>query len=490
MTGSRAVATTAATMVRALVLAALLMAACTPSGPERPSYALIVVDTLRADAVSAYGAVSGTTPYVDGLARSGQLYLRAYADAPWTIPSHASLLSGQAVWRHGTGVAGRVVVSQGWASVATRLKEAGYETAGFSENPLVSSEFGLDRGFDRFEAPTVAELVSGRAQTFDAAARAIGWLDARESDGPFFLFVNLMHPHEPFELRDDNPFLPAGVTDDDARRSLAEHARAICRDLPDRAHLDILRGLYLGDVAAADDAIARLHGRLTRDDKARPLVTIVTSDHGEHLGEHRLLDHQFSVADVLLHVPLVVHGMPHRAPAIVDDPVALVDVAPSLLAWTGLPLPTDLDGRPLPATAAYGDGGEARVLGAVYSEWRGLQPDDWPAGVPPLWSPTAFGGTPPRSACGDDARVFGEMVAVRRHPHKLVWFERYPPMLYDLNTDPSEIEDRAREDASTTARLRADVDPIVEQLEAHRDDAHRRTSDDALTALRALGYID
>ena len=142
----------------------LLTACCSRSGPERPSFALIVVDTLRADAVSAYGDVAGTTPFIDELARSGQLYRHAYADAPWTIPSHASLLSGQAVWRHGTGVGGRVVVSEGWISVAARLRDAGYETAGFSENPLVSREFGLAEG--DFAVAAAGQLIPRKGHQF------------------------------------------------------------------------------------------------------------------------------------------------------------------------------------------------------------------------------------------------------------------------------------------------------------------------------------
>ena len=113
-----------------------------------------MIDTLRADAVSAYGAVEGTTPSFDALASRGLLYERAYAPSPWTLPSHASLLTGFEVDRHGVGVAGRMGLRAEFTTLAERLSEAGYQTVGFSENPLVSDLFGFDQGFERFSALT------------------------------------------------------------------------------------------------------------------------------------------------------------------------------------------------------------------------------------------------------------------------------------------------------------------------------------------------
>jgi len=84
----------------------------------------------------------------------------------------------------------------------------------------------------------------------------------------------------------------------------------------------------------------------------RPLVTSVTSDHGEHFGEHRLFQHHFSVREPLLHVPLVIHGLPDVAPAVIDAPVELVDLMPTMLEWAVVPMPQNLAGRPLPRTAA------------------------------------------------------------------------------------------------------------------------------------------
>jgi hypothetical protein len=110
---------------------------------------LVVIDTLRADAVSAYGAVEGTTPEFDALAAEGLLYRHAFAPSPWTLPSHASLFSGLGVDRHGVGFGGQMGLSSELTTIAERLRDAGYATAGFSENPLVSVPFGMDRSAKR-----------------------------------------------------------------------------------------------------------------------------------------------------------------------------------------------------------------------------------------------------------------------------------------------------------------------------------------------------
>jgi len=136
----------------ALVLALVGLApACgAPEPTAPPSLALIVIDTLRADAVSSYGGPRRSTPNLDRLAAKGLVYRQAYAPAPWTLPSHATLLTGVGPAEHGVGLHGRMALPDTLTTLAERLSEAGYATAGFSENPVVSHDFGFARGFDHF----------------------------------------------------------------------------------------------------------------------------------------------------------------------------------------------------------------------------------------------------------------------------------------------------------------------------------------------------
>ena len=116
----------------------------------RPSIVVLLIDTLRADAVSAYGHVAGTTPTLDALAAGGVRYVNAFAPSPWTLPSHATLFTGLGPGEHGVGLQGRIDLAEHLPTLAERLAAAGYETVGFSENPLIVEQLGFTRGFENF----------------------------------------------------------------------------------------------------------------------------------------------------------------------------------------------------------------------------------------------------------------------------------------------------------------------------------------------------
>lgn len=458
--------------------------ACTPPPVDpRPSFLLVVVDTLRADAVSAYGAVESTTPHLDALAREGLRYTRAFAPAPWTLPSHATILTGADPVRHGVGIGGRIALPEDIETLAERLTDAGYEAVGFSENPLVSAPFGMARGFAHF----ASELVAQQAQAAgDAGARldvvrgVRDWAGRRDAARPFFVFVNLFDVHDPYVLHPDHLFLPPGV--DVARaevertgaplRGIAEVA-GICDRLPGREDLAIVRGLYLGEVAAADAKLGAIQRALAEAAGARILVTVATADHGEHLGEARLLGHEFSLRNEVLHVPLVVHGLPGVAPAVIDTPVGLADIAPSLLGWAGLDVPVRL-----PREAGGGTTPDHPLL-ASFSDHA------WQA-TPNLDPQDPEGMDRRRRGCGPGDRVFGDMVAVLDFPWKLVWYRRYAPQLFDLSWDPHERSDLAGHEPAVVTRLERALDPLRRRLDAATE--VESADPTAVEALRALGY--
>jgi arylsulfatase A-like enzyme len=445
------------------------------SGDGRPSILLVVIDTVRADAVSAYGAVEGTTPVFDSLAAEGTLYGRAFAPSSWTLPSHATLFTGLGVGRHGVGVHGREALDESLVTLAERLAEAGYHTSAISENSVVSEPFGLARGFEHFSALPIDPAAGSR---YDALAELESWARVGPPS-PFFLFVNLYDAHFPYTVRDENLFVPEGVTSGTARsvqnpRAVGiTEAVGICDRLPPRDEQAILRGLYLGDVQQADRKLGRVLE--VAEGLANELVTVVVSDHGEHLGEHALMGHEFSVRNVALHVPLVVRGAADLSPGRSDVPVTLSDVAASILTWGGITVPGDFDGRPLPPPGAAAP---ERSIVAVYGDG----PWELPEGIY-----FAKRDRRRRADCRPEHRVFGDLHAVTRFPFKLILTPGQPAELFDLSWDPEERSNIAAHRPELVADLQREMEEFRE-LTTRQDPV---TPDPkALEALRALGYLD
>jgi len=453
----------------------------------RPSVLLIVVDTLRADAVSAYGTVERTTPHIDVLAHDGLLYTNAFAPSPWTLPSHASLFTGVAVESHGVGLHGRMGLPDELRTLAETLTEAGYATAGFAEKPPVSEAFGLTRGFEQFCALGVSEVLNELVYQTGASCDVVDEFErfaSRETERPFFAFVNLYDPHAPYVNRDVNRFLPPGVPFLWTDRELQTTSYRLCDALPSTEDLATLRGLYYGDVAVADAKVGRLAAQARAASGRRPLIVIVTSDHGELFGERRLLGHEFTVSDAALRIPLVVSGIDATAGTRIAAPVTLVDLPASILRWTkvdgqvggGTELPTRAD-EPSPT----------RDLVAWYSDELLRTPEVLGKGV----AGNSEANDYKRKACGDGDRVFGDMLAITRWPYRLVWFDRYsPPELYDLSWDPHERSDQRVYQPELLEVLAQTARRWVETYARATNAPAITPSDAELDALHGLGYLE
>jgi arylsulfatase A-like enzyme len=278
---------------------------------------LIVMDTVRADRLSCYGYQKDTTPNLDRLATQGVLFEKAISAGSWTVPSHATLFTGLYLRDHKTTAANWKLGAE-FTTLAEELTAAGYATAGFSNNPWLTKGTGLTQGFGSFRDVWRSPLQSRSGD--DGAALTVEivleWIDSppgRES--PFFVFVNLMEPHLPyapprgFESR----FLPEGA----APGRLAElrewkHPREVGYILGvagyevTREQFRGLDALYDAEIAYVDSKIGDLVHGLESRGRLEDTLLIVTSDHGEHLGDHDLMDHKFSLYDALIHVPLII----------------------------------------------------------------------------------------------------------------------------------------------------------------------------------------
>ena len=284
--------------------------------PAIRTVVLITVDTLRADRVGAYGWSAARTPAMDALAARGVRFTRAFAPAPITLPSHASLLTGLYPPGHGSRHNG-MRMGDGPATLATVLREQGWATGAFVAAFPLDRRFGLDRGFDRY-GDRMPRGADGRPLNerpgHGVVDEALAWARGL-GGGRMLLWVHLFEPHAPYEP-------------DPARGPAGRSAPAPVR--------------YDDEVARADGEIGRLLAGL--GERAASALVIVAGDHGEAFGEHGEIGHSVFLYDTTLRVPLIMAGPGISAPpAGQDADVSLVDVVPTVLDAVGAP-PRTVDG--------------------------------------------------------------------------------------------------------------------------------------------------
>jgi arylsulfatase A-like enzyme len=434
----------------------------TAAGPAGPDLIVLVVDTLRADALGAYGAQPSPSPFLDALAARSLLAERALAQAPWTFASVASLFTSRyptSLDPDGVGFSRKIEdtlprIDDAVPRLARHLARAGYHTAGFQKNGFLEAGSGHEVGFD------VYEQVGGNpsekraaAQSVDATLRWAGvfaeWR-AENPETPFLLYVHFMDPHTNYQP-------PAVYWSDEARAysgpmdGSATRLAALVRgdERPSRDDVAQLQRLYRGEVAYLDDQVARLHESLAAlglwSDET---LVLFTADHGEQFFEHGGFEHGDLWIENL-HVPLWFTGPPFPAKRI-PGPTPLLDAVPTLLDAGGLPSLPGAEGRSL--------------LG------RG--------------SDTETARAPVVSEFGARSRITGPRYTLIREPDA--------GLLFDAESDPAERRDLAAEQPDTAAGLRA-------LLEQHEDrapegggprDTTRPLSEDTRRQLEALGYLD
>lgn len=336
----------------ALATVALLVAGCEPSGCQRarpdtrPNIVLIVLDSLRADHLGLYGYALPTSPRLDALGSRSLVVDQMIAQAPWTKPSVASMLTSLMPQDHGVvhentdNVLGGELVT-----VAESLQAAGFRTACFSENPHIQPSLGFAQGFDDFVA---AEKWAGDPQAM--ATMVTAWLEQHASER-FFLYAHFLDPHAPYTppepIRSE---VLAGRTTADPR---IERAQVHELQQPDgrlteplsAMDLAYLTALYDGEIRAADAAVGALLDGIDDLGLAQHTIVVVTSDHGEEFLDHGLLEHGKQMYDESIRVPLILHvpGMtPRRDHASI---VQHLDVAPTLLELASVQRPAQFRGR-------------------------------------------------------------------------------------------------------------------------------------------------
>ncbi len=294
-----------------------LSPACSPAPDSAPHLLLITLDTTNPEALGIHGGDSETSPSLDRLARTSVVFENARTVAPLTTPAHASMLTGLYPPRHTVRANSATTLPDSAETLAEILQDHGWRTAAFVSAFVLNREYGLDQGFEIYDA---SFEVSGALTAYpehsaqEVTDRAIAWLSQQSAASPWFLWVHYFSPHTPYsppvkflKTEDDNP--------------------------------------YLGEVAYMDDEIGRLLHHLDRADCWSETSVVVVGDHGEALGRHGEDTHGAFVFDSTLRVPFLVHRAGSTTGSRITSPISVADVLPTVLGLAGIPVPDGLDGR-------------------------------------------------------------------------------------------------------------------------------------------------
>jgi len=405
-------------------------------GRRSRNVVLITLDTVRHDALGAYGQPLPSSPEIDAMAASGVVFERVASAAPSTTPSHATLFTGRFPFSHGVRANAGYRLPPENLTLAEVLQENGYVTAGEISAPVLMRSKRLDQGFDQYTEPADevnpvylldeahAHDEQGKRDAKEITDSGIAFLRRHRTE-PFFLWLHYFDAHRPY-----NP--PVHVE----------------RLLPGQP--------YLGEVRRIDEQLGRIREELVSLGLADRTLVVITADHGEGNGEHGETTHSYFVYESTMRIPLILWGggVPRglRVPTLVRS----VDVAPTLLDWLDLPGLPDSQGvslRPL----LVGETDDLRLTG--YGE-----------SIEPL---AAFGSDVLRSV----------QVGKWKYIHKL------EPELFDVEADPAERDNLAPSHPEIVARLRTEMAELIAEAERVQSaDALAVVAEEERAQLQALGY--
>ncbi len=453
----------------------------------RPNIILLVLDCVRFDGLHRFGNPRTVTPTLDRLAENSRRYTQARSAAIWTLPSHASMFTGLHPRQHGVNVETRWL-DERIPTMAQLLQRAGYQTAAFSTNAWVGPHFGLDRGFEHFAAlwriiPSMGRarfpwwekaLRKGLLERSDKGARKLNkyvrkwWRKERDENRPFFIFGLYLDAHLPYRppkgyaerLLDAEALRRARAANQDAWAYMADEVSMTPEDFAG------LRALYDAEIAYVDDMIADLLAFLDSVGALQNTLIAVTSDHGENIGDHGLMDHQYCVCDTLARVPLIIHYPQAFAPGDNDAPVQHTDLLPTFLhlaeAAPAIPLPGHnlLTANPEFQITQYTAPHQHRF-----------------ARRHPHFDPASKGYD----------RTYD---AITRDGYKLIRSNQNDVWLYHLADDPGEMMDLAGRQPHRVAELSAALDAwLQEHPPVARAGAAPELDEDLQKHLRGLGYL-
>jgi arylsulfatase A-like enzyme len=293
------------------------------------------MDTARQDRLSVYGYFRDTTPNLTKLAKSSRVYYNAYSTSGWTIPAHASLFTGLYPVVH-KATQEKWSLDKGFTTLAEILLERGYETTGIIGNAMIRKELGFDQGFKKYYALWKEPYKSSSKTEHRAYSIFKETLKATGEGKPFFIFINLMEPHSPYDS--SRQFYNQFVSDQSIKlESNMWRSYFTGKQSFSEKEIRHLNELYDAEILYVDYLIGKMISYLKKEGIWKDTIFIVTSDHGENIGDHEMMDHVFSLYESTIKIPLIIH-YPRLFAASSKDyiTVQLTDIFPTILNILGI----------------------------------------------------------------------------------------------------------------------------------------------------------
>lgn len=411
---------------------------------------LIVIDTLRADRLGTYGYSRPTSPHMDALAERGIRFARVEAQSSWTKASMASLWTS--LYPERTGIHRfQHALPDSITLPAERLRDAGYRTVGIWRNGWVAPLFGTGQGFDRYLLPVPSPKTVNMHRThlsssglggtdLDATRSALEFLRAA-GPAPFLLYIHYMDVHQ-YVSADTSPVFGLDLSD-----------------------------FYDSAIAWTDQNVGMLVEGLARADLLNNTLIVIASDHGEAFGEHGIEGHARMLYRETQHTPLII-ALPMAMPSgiVVEEPVANIDLWPTLFEWTGIAHSDAVDGRSLTPLIR-------QAAGFPNEEAAGFRERVLLSQLDQSW--------------GSRDREPEPLVAGLFEGHRFVWHRWEPEQfeLYDLKNDPEERRNLARAQPRRVAAIRDRIRKLLEAKAPIEPALEVEVKAGQMAELRALGYV-
>ena len=456
----------------------------------RPNILWIVMDTVREDHLSCYGYSRNTTPNIDEIASEGVLFENVISAAPWTLPSHASMFTSMFPSEHGTD-AEHPWLDDSFETIAELLHSLGYQTYGYSNSPFVGPQYNLDQGFDTFvmtpfgrtqqepkPEPTLPDFLRVKKYMEDllhtqgaTAEGAVtdkgaektnkvveGWIaDANQADKPFFLFINYFEAHEPANApkQFSTPYLPPGVSWARANAVNQDFYLYVSEKVPmSKEDFAILSSLYDGEISYVDYRMGQLFDYVRNLGIMDNTVLIITSDHGQNLGEHNLIGHQLSIHDTLLRVPLIIrYPKVFEAGQRVEEQVQLTDIFPTI---------TDIirfyrhDGQPIRGNSLL-TAGQQTEPGFAVAEYEIFA--------------TVLESLTKANPQFDASKYAHRLKAIIAGDFKYIWASDGRDELYNLKDDPGELNNLIDSNTQKASEMKSLLVEWLKSFQPYRPDA-------------------